>query len=69
MPPLPIVILPVPDTHGTVFRPAGTGIAGYIVIAVFIEDTVVVGLLVGVEIAFIIVVALNNAVLEVHVVK
>ena len=69
MPPLPIVILTVPYTHGTVFWPAGTVRAVYTVMTVFIEDTVVVGPLVGVEIAFIILVALNNAVLEVQVVK
>jgi len=69
MPPCPIVIFPITDAHGTVFRPAGAGSAIESVITVFVEDTVVVGLLKGVEVTLIIVVALGNAVLEVHVVE
>ena len=69
VPPLPVDVLPITDAHGTVLRSAGAGRALSLDIAVFVEDAVIVGLLVGVEIALVVVVAFGDAVLEVQVVE
>jgi len=69
MSPCAILIFPITDAHGTVFRPAGAGSAVESRVAVFIKDAVVVGLLEGVEVTLIISVAFGDAVLEVHVVE
>jgi len=69
MPPCAILAHPITDAHGTVFRPAGAGSTIESAMAVFIEDAVVVGLLEGVEVTLIMVVACGDAVLEVCVVE
>ena len=69
MTPCAILIFPITDAHGTVFRPAGAGSAVESRVAVFIKDAVVVGLLEGVEVTLIISVAFRDAVLEVYVVE